>query len=266
MDELMFIRSGEMMMRRLLAFGLSISILCSLAPSAGAAAKPVREQKAVDAVSQMGQYLRGLKDFQVTVNANRDEVLTNGQILQFSHVTRMLVQEPDHLQADISGVVSGNSKKVYYDGKTFTILTLPDNYYATVDAPPTLKALKTKLNQDFGIEMPMADLFEWGTDNSAPSRLLSAVYVGDEDVGGKVCSHYAYREKGFDWQLWIAKGDAMLPCKLAIVDMDDPAHPHYTATYAWQLSPGLPASDFEFTPPPGAHPIDIMRTDTRQAK
>lgn len=255
------------MMRRLLALGLSMGILCSLPQLAAAAAEhPVREQQAVDAVNQMGQFLRGLKQFEVTVNSDRDEVLTNGQILQFSHTTRMLVNQPDHMQADISGITNGSIKHVYYDGKKFTIFNQPDNYYATVDAPPTLKGLREKLSQQFGIEMPLADLFEWGTDDSAASKLISAMYVGDESINGAICSHYAYREKDFDWQLWIAKGDAMLPCKLSIIDKQDPAHPHYTAIYSWQTSPAVSANRFEFTPPVNAHLIEIRRVDAAQSK
>lgn len=112
--------------------------------------------------------------------------------------------------------------------------------------------------------MPLADLFEWGTDGSAASKLISAMYVGDESINGAVCSHYAYREKDFDWQLRIAKSDGMLPCKLSIVDKQDPAHPHYTAVYSWQAAPDVSANRFEFTPPANVHLIEIRRVDAAQ--
>ena len=36
------------------------------------------------------------------------------------------------------------------------------NYYATVPAPPTIAELIDKLDERYGIEMPLVDLFMWG--------------------------------------------------------------------------------------------------------
>ena len=48
-----------------------------------------------------------------------------------------------------------------------------------------------------------------------------------------MCEHYAMRQQGLDWQVWIRKGQDALPCKLVLTKMSDPAMPQFSAVYSW---------------------------------
>src|SRR5688572_12636242 len=60
------------------------------------------EPEAMTALTKMGEYLRSLKAFQVEAATNREDVLEDGQKVQFTGVTRMLARMPDrlHIAAD----------------------------------------------------------------------------------------------------------------------------------------------------------------------
>lgn len=236
--------------------------LCFLPVLAHAAEKPVRDPAALEALNQLGKNLRNLKQFEVSVDSTTDRVLESGQPLQFYHHTQMLVGRPDRLRIQTTSVEPGGSKTLYYDGKQATLYSKQANTYVTAEAPGTIEKLADTLKARYGIELPLADLFYWGEDGAKNDALTSAIYVGDElQPNGMVCKHYAYRQPGIDWQLWIERDNAMLPCRLSIATQTDSARPQHTAVYSWKLSPDVAESNFAFTPPDGAVKSDFKRAD-----
>ena len=72
-----------------------------------------------------------------------------------------------------------------YDGKSFTLYAKNLGYYATVPAPPTAGELAKVLADKYNvIEMPLTDLFWWGTDRVNASVLTAAVDAGPAVVDG----------------------------------------------------------------------------------
>jgi hypothetical protein len=63
-------------------------------------------------------------------------------------------------------------RQYLYDGKTFTLLAKRLNYYATVPAPATVGRLAEKLDEDSGINVPLADFFRWGTPDWSVTHLV----------------------------------------------------------------------------------------------
>ena len=78
------------------------------------------------------------------------------------------------------------------------------------------------------------------------------MFVGPSQIGGVTCGHYAFRQEGLDWQVWIQLGDYPLPRKLVLTTLTDEARPEYVATYTWNLAPSYNDEGFTFTPPAGA--------------
>jgi hypothetical protein len=112
------------------------------------------------ALDRMGAYLRTLKAYQVRAATTTDEVLDDGEKVQFDAVTDLLARVPDGVLAE---VVSDRQQGTYvYDGKSFTLFAQRVGYYATVPAPPTLGELADRLDEKYGIEAPLVDLFRWG--------------------------------------------------------------------------------------------------------
>ena len=209
-----------------------------------------REAEAMAALNKMGGYLRSLKAFQVEAVTTREDVLADGEKVQFSGVAKLLARVPDRLRLDL--VSDRRDRQFVYDGKTFSLLARRANFYATVDAPPTIGQLADTLEAKYGIDLPLVDLFRWGSPQSKDDDVTSAMFVGPSEIGGVTCGHYAFRQEGLDWQVWIQLGDYPLPRKLVLTTMTDPARPQYVATFTWNLAPSYNDAAFTFVPPQGA--------------
>jgi hypothetical protein len=217
-----------------------------------AAGEVWRDAGAIKALDRMSAYLRTLKAFQVRSETSRDEVLENDQTVAFAGVVDLLVERPNRLRAEVT---SDKQQRMYfYDGKSFSLWARRVNYYATVPAPPTLRALADTLAEKYSIEMPLADLFYWGERRTA-NDLQSAVDIGPSQIGGVTCEHYAYRQEGADWQVWIQQGEYPLPRKLVITTTTDEARPQYTSVMTWNLAPSFNDTAFTFVPPKDAQRI-----------
>ncbi|MBK7973723.1 MAG: DUF2092 domain-containing protein [Deltaproteobacteria bacterium] len=222
------------------------------APSGSAVSStdPALDPAAMDALQAMGAHLRTLKDFQVEVTTTDEDVLEDGQKVQYSGVTNLLAQMPTRLRAEV--VNERHDRMWLYDGKEFTLFARRLNYYATVPAPPTIGQLADTLETDHGFTVPLADLFRWGAAGRIADGITEATDFGDSAVAGTTCRHYGFRQDDLDWQIWIQRGDHPLPRKLVITTKTDEARPQHTALYIWNLAPSFNDKTFTFDPPAGA--------------
>jgi hypothetical protein len=232
---------------------LAIALALVAVPATAQQAAPAVDPASIAALNGMSAYLRTLKIFQVQAATTTDEVLEDGQLVKYSGTTNIVARFPDKLLADVSS--DRNERQYVYDGKTFTLLARRVGYYATVPAPATVRELADVLSAKYDIEVPLSDLFLWGAPGWSSADITSAVDLGPGEVGGTTCEHYAFRQDGADWQVWIQKGDFPLPRKLVITTTTDPARPQHTAIYTWNLAPSVNDAAFTFTPPTGARKI-----------
>ncbi|HYG06607.1 MAG TPA: DUF2092 domain-containing protein [Stenotrophomonas sp.] len=261
------------MSRPLLYLAVSLALLAPAAlaappakpaaPAAQAAAASPLEPQAVAALQKMGAYLRSLKSFSVHGDTTIDVVTEDGQKLQFPGSVDYKVRTPNDLR--LSWKTDRKERELYYDGKTLTVYGPKNKYYASVDAPPTLRALMDDVRDRYGIELPLPDLFLWGTDAAPVSALKSATFVGPARVDGSVTEQYAFRQDGVDWQLWLEAGDKPLPRRLVITTTDDPAQPQYSTTLTWDTNASFKDSAFTFVPPKGAAKIELVEVDVAVA-
>lgn len=211
---------------------------------------------AIQALTDMGKYLQSLKQFQVSISLTGERVLEDGQKLQHSARSDLDVQRPNKLRAQMRSARS--QRDLIYDGKTVTLFQPEQKYYSQVEFTDNLSVLVEKLKERYGVEIPSADLFLWGTPAAPIDNIQSAMNAGQDIVGGEVCDHYAFRQGQFDWQIWIATGSRPLPCKLVIANRADEARPQSVTLYRWNPSPKFRDSVFAFTPPPGAKAAEFV--------
>lgn len=152
-----------------------------------------RNPAALKALTDMGRYLQQQKNLHIQTDSTIDRVLNDGQLIQFTHHTETWVARPDRLRIKTSSSTS-QQKDFFYDGKTFTLYDPAKNFYASAPAPGTLDKLLTTLSDRYGIELPLADLFHWGTNRAPLDKIQSALPVGKETINGKAVNHYAYRK------------------------------------------------------------------------
>jgi hypothetical protein len=200
----------------------------------------------------MGAYLRTLKAFHVKSATSRDDVLDDGQKIEFDGTVDLLVQRPDRLRVEIDS--DRQNRIFFYDGKTFTMWGPRVNYYATTQAPATLGELNETLASKYGIEVPLADLFYWGQRQVA-GEILAADDIGPSQVEGTSCEHFAYHGREVDFQLWIQQGEYPLPRKLVITTLTDNSRPQYRSILNWNLAPSYNEAAFKFEPPANATKI-----------
>jgi len=208
---------------------------------------------ALAALNSMGSYLRTLKTFQVEAVTTKDDVLDDGQLIQFDTHVNLLARMPDRLRVEVTS--SRQHRFYFYDGKNFTLFAQRVNYYATVPAPETIGKLADELNDKLGIQLPLEDLFFWGGPRSKVNEITGAIDVGPAEVGGVTCEQYAFRQPGLNWQIWIQQGDFPLPRKLVLSTLTDEARPQYSSVLQWNLAPSFNEEAFQFQPPTDAQKI-----------
>jgi hypothetical protein len=158
-------------------------------PASGGAAPagaPVVAAEAIDALARMGTFLRSHRAFTVRADTTTDQVLDTGQKIQFDSAVDLRARLPDRLRADVRS--ARMERQFFYDGRTLTLYGARVKYYATVAAPPTIRELVQVAETKYGLQVPLADLFLWGTDEARAGDIQGALVVGPSRIGGVECS------------------------------------------------------------------------------
>ena len=219
-----------------------------------------KEPAAIDTLKRMGTYLRSLKSFRVEANLTTQDVLDDGQRIDYSNIVDIVAA---HNRFRIHSRSDRQERMFFYDGKSFTLWAQRLNYYATVPAPPTTGELINRLESNYGMEVPLVDLFRWGLDNSDITDIKTALNIGPSEIQGVTCQHYAFRQEGLDWQIWIQNGEFPLPRKLTLTTLTDEARPQFSVVYDWNLAPSFNEAAFTFVPPADAHRIVIAEVGAK---
>lgn len=210
---------------------------------------------AIQALGNMSEYLRSLDKFTVHAQVNIDEVLENGQKVQLTKSVEVTADPPSSLVSKSSTTYS--ERDFYFDGKTFTLYTPKLGFYASFEAPGTIGDVVAKAKDEFDVEMPLADLFYWGSDADSTDAIDEAIIVGIDKVDGISCNHFAFRQKEIDWQICIQRGDTPLPLKLVITSKNELAQPQYVSVLKWDTAPSLSEQTYTFVPHDGDSKIQF---------
>ena len=232
--------------------------LAVAAPPAVAQGSGDRDPRALAALERMGAALRAHQTVNVHADVTAEDALNTGEKLQYAGTVDIVARRPNAMK--LSMRMGASERTLYYDGKTLTMAAPELQYYASVAAPGTIAEMLRMADERYGIEVPLADLFAWGTDPNAAAKLTSAFPAGSERINGQTCDHYAMRQPGADWQVWIQQGENAVPCKLVITTRADPSLPQYTATYRWSAEPP-PETGYTYNPPAEAKAIAMHALD-----
>ena len=211
---------------------------------------------AIQALKDLGAHMQTLKRFEVTSNVSGERVLTDGQKLQHTASATLYVTRPDKIRVRM--VSARSQRELIYNGKLVTLYTPAQKSYSTVDFSGTIGQLVGALQTKFGVEVPLSDLFLWGTPEAPVDSIESAMNAGQDLINGEVCDHYAYRQGPLDWQIWISTGSKPLPRKVVITNRTDDARPQSVSLIDWNLKPTFKDSSFSFVPPKGVTKAEIV--------
>ena len=204
---------------------------------------------ALEALNKMGSYLRSIESFKVQAVTSTDEVLKNGQKIQFDKSVEIQAKKPAGLRADVTSPYGERS--FYFDGKTFTLHTPRNKFYATIPVSGTNGEFVEAVQNKTGATLPLVDLFLWGADDAAGDDIESAIVVGYGNVNGVQCEHYAFRQKEVDWQICIQEGETPLPLKLVITSKNEEEKPQYVSVMKWDAAAALDDKALTYTPQEG---------------
>ncbi len=229
----------------------------------GAPGKPARipsipvNPHALEILGRVCEALSSAKAFTYHAEINFDSVLPSDVKLQFAAAMDVAIQRSDHLAVTYASDLGG--KRVWYNGKTVTVLDPAHMTYATAPAPPSIDQTLEQFAQQKNVSMPLE-----GFDFSEPCErirptLLHGAYVGIGDVDGVDCDHLAFAQKTNDWQIWIDREKRPVARKVVITYKELPMAPQYTAVLSrWNFDAKFPAGFFEPQIPAKAMRIKFM--------
>jgi len=202
----------------------------------------------------MGAALRALDHFGLKAETSTDYVTDSGQKVSVDGHASYRVRMPDHFVAMVGN--DRQEREFYYDGKTLALWSPKLKYYTVIDqVPPTIGELVAQMANK-GIDLPLPDLFLWGTPQAPLESVSSAFLVGPATLDGEETDHYAYRQPGVDWQVWISRKTS-LPAKVTITSAADATLPSYSARLHWDAAANA-NGDFAFKPPADARRIEFV--------
>ena len=246
------------MVRKTVALGLLAMALA--APAAYAQTAAAVDPASIQALKDMGAHLQSLKRFRVTTELTGERVLADGQKLQHSATATMDVERPNKIRAVMHSARS--ERELFYDGKTVTLYTPAQKYYSTVEFSDTIGKLVERLEEKYRVQLPLQDLFLWGTPLAPLDKIESAMNAGQDFIDDDLCDQYAFRQGKIDWQIWITVGGKPLPRKVVVTNRADEARPQSVSLIDWNLKPTFKDSVFKFTPPKGSTKIEILPAKT----
>ena len=222
-------------------------------PGESEADVPVQKE-AMDALDRMAAHLRTLKQFRLTAATTFDDILDTGELIEITGETTVEARVPDRLKAH---VVNDKQDRVYfYNGTTVTQYAPLLEVYSVFDAPDTIAGVVQEAESKYGLRLPLADIFLWGSDKVEEPPVELAYFAGETMIGGNLCDHYAYRVPWADVQIWMRASGDPLPCRLVVIDTDEESRPQKASTFVWDTDVDFPDSIFEFAPPPGVGEIE----------
>lgn len=220
------------------------------APAAG-----VVEPEAMAALNRMGATLRSLQRFTVQSDATAEQVYPDGEKIHVPVRTKYTISMPNQMNVDF---VSDSGQRVLrYDGKFMTLAGTKSRKYVRFPLTGSVVDVFNRLEDDFGIELPLREMFLWGSEASDVEPPYAARYIGDSMIGGDAVSHYAIRQTGLDWQIWLDKGDKPLPRKLVITANDEPSLPQFIAHFTWNTAPDIARDAFSTAAPKDYQLVDF---------
>jgi hypothetical protein len=137
-----------------------------------------------------------------------------------------------------------------FDGKTLTLLGKNTNLCTQVDAPGTIDQLVDILHDKYHRPVPSADLLITDPYKELMPEVTDVKDLGTGVIHGVECDHLAFRTKEVDWQIWIAQGARLYPCRYVITSKEVTRWPQYTLdTWGWKTGAEVASDSFKLAIP-----------------
>jgi hypothetical protein len=217
----------------------------------------IHPKTARQVVEELCTNLKSQRSFTVDMDVTYDDVLDSGSKVQYSAYQNLWVRKPDRLRSDYIG--DERVTRFFYDGKTFTLEDLARDLYVTKPAPNNLDEALDRVEEKYGITIPMSNLVANDPCADILNDVTRIVFVGNDMVDAEPMYHILLIGSDRDFQIWVTRDANPLLRKVVITYKTLPGSPQYTAVLSdWKLNPNIPADTFTFKPMGDSIGIEIL--------
>jgi hypothetical protein len=214
-------------------------------------------------LKRMTDHVGAQQHITATVDTDIEVITPELQKLQFASSSTLRLSRPNKIHVARRGGYA--DVELIFDGKVLTIYGKNINSFAQVPLEGTIDQLLERLQTDFDIGAPGADLLTTDAYTLLTDDIVNAKYIGHGVIGGVDCDHIAVRDHDTDWQIWIERGDNPIPRKYVITSKAVTGAPQYTLLVRdWKEGEALGAEALKFTPAADAkkaEPKDLVNLD-----
>lgn len=237
---------------------LSITLLMYMAATyACVAQRPHDDTVAIMILDHMTDIIGDLTSCSFTVNTRMDAIDTDDGFVSHFAESKVYFDGPDKMQVHTQG--DKGHRGFWYNGTLLYYYSFDENNYAVIDAPPTTIETIDTVHERYGVDFPAADFFYPTFTDDLMDNSDSITFLGTTIINHQECFRIKSSSRDLNIQIWIANDAMTLPVKYLISRNKGGYNLQYEGTFSdWQINPGLPASMFEFLPPPQAAKIAIL--------
>jgi hypothetical protein len=241
---------------------MALALLVAIWGSASAAEQPKPvlpvSPVVVQILGRACSMLTQAQTFSYHADIDFDTVLPSDVKLQFAASMDVGLQHPDRL------VVSYKSdlglKRVWFNGKTVTVLDGTHMTYATSAAPASIDETLEEFARESNMSVPLEGFNFSDPCERMRGRFIQGTYVGVGDVDGTACDHVAFLLEDATGQVWVDRGKRPLFHKVVITYTSLPMAPQFSAVLSrWNFDPKFPAEFFEPQIPKNAVQVEFLK-------
>ena len=251
----MSLRSSIRVPAVVLVLGIALALPHAAAQAADPKA-PAGPPHAEDVLRAMSEYLAKAKAFAYHAEVEFDQVLPGGPKIRLSGAVDIAVSRPGKLHVDYRDDIS--DRLVWFENGRLTVFDPVATTWAEVSGPKDIDGMVAKLEKEYGLALPLAELAESDPDAVLTRGVDLIHYVGVHNVEGVFCHHVVLHRKDLDLQVFVEVGDKPVPRKLVFEYPDRLGAPQFTASITeWSFAPQK-AELFTAKVPKGAGKVEFL--------
>jgi hypothetical protein len=159
------------------------------------------EARADQEMKKMSEFLAKVPRFALEAEETFDEMPEGQPKMELTNLRRIAVERPNHAAADATGDTL--NRAAWYDGRAVTVLDKEHNAYAVIDASGTIDTALEKLEDDYGVVLPLADILSSDPYKGFMEGVTYGRYLGIHQAAGVPCHHLVFSQDTIEWQIWI---------------------------------------------------------------
>jgi hypothetical protein len=208
------------------------------------------------------EFVAGLRSFSFHWFLSYDEVVEGREKLTYVQSgTNEMVRDVGfsvHTERD------DTYRDYYFDGRTFTVSSPNENFYASTPFAGRFEALVEAVQRRADAILPMWSIMSRELPERFTGGAEGVAYMGLTLIDGRLAHHVAFAgEGGEDWQVWIStEAETPLPLMIVITDTTLQGWPQSRVVFTdWQLSLDADPARFNFIPDADDVPLAVPRLD-----